>query len=432
MLDRFIKSFLNIGLSQVQDRLKYRRILLVNVLTLVNQGFMLVLVAIVMSYSLWSFVIIGMVSMVMLIPTYYFNYFGRHEVAALYLVNFCVIGVLVTAYFAFYELRLSETENWLCAFIGVSVFLFDGIRMRFHFWWISLALLGMKFLKFYLLDYPMDRAFVLLEVNSIILCLALYLFLLIFKFGLRRSLEKLKEADRMKNKLFSIVAHDLKSPFVFFETILQSSKTEAISKDQFVEFQGKLQERFEPIKNTVTELLEWAQAQMMDAKTEPVEFNPRDVIDQVPSSLNMLMEKKQLFFKVKGELSTLRMDKNHLTVIIRNLTHNAIKFSRNNTEIVLDLSENEEYHIVSVEDSGVGMTNEKINDILKNNLTQSILGTDGEKGTGIGLNLVKELIDRNNSKLEILSREGVGSKFTLHIPKSLELVQALAVRYSHE
>ena len=218
MLDRFIKSFLNIGLSQVQDRLKYRRILLVNVLTLVNQGFMLVLVAIVMSYSLWSFVIIGMVSMVMLIPTYYFNYFnyfGRHEVAALYLVNFCVIGVLVTAYFAFYELRLSETENWLCAFIGVSVFLFDGIRMRFHFWWISLALLGMKFLKFYLLDYPMDRAFVLLEVNSIILCLALYLFLLIFKFGLRRSLEKLKEADRMKNKLFSIVAYDLKSPFVF-------------------------------------------------------------------------------------------------------------------------------------------------------------------------------------------------------------------------
>ena len=156
---------------------------------------------------------------------------------------------------------------------------------------------------------------------------------------------------------------------------------------------------------------------MMDAKTEPVEFNPRDVIDQVPSSLNMLMEKKQLFFKVKGELSTLRMDKNHFTVIIRNLTHNAIKFSRNNTEIVLDLSENEEYHIVSVEDSGVGMTNEKINDILKNNLTQSILGTDGEKGTGIGLNLVKELIDRNNSKLEILSREGVGSKFTLHIPK---------------
>ena len=262
MFRKFIRSFLRIGLDRTQDRLEYQRVLLVNTLTLVIQGFILVLIGIVIGYQLWTHVLIGIGSFLLLKPTYYLNSIGKYNWAGLYMVNLCVLGILAASYVAFFESRFSETENWLYAFIAISVFLFDGGLMRFHFWLITIEVLLAKVVKFYVLNIPMGQDFVLLLVNSIILSLGLYVFLLIFKFGLRRSLKKLEEADRTKNKLFSIVAHDLKSPFTLFQSMLDASKAEDITPDQFIKMRDGLTEKFQPIRNTVTGLLDWSQIQL--------------------------------------------------------------------------------------------------------------------------------------------------------------------------
>lgn len=409
MLRAFVRKFQGIGLDRAQNRLEYQRVLLVNTLTLIIQGFIIVLTAIVIGYQLWTHVFIGVLAFLLLKPTYYLNRIGRYNAAALYMVNFCVIGILAASYFAFFESRFSETENWLYAFIAISVFLFDGALMRFHFWLITAELLLAKVVKFVVLQLPMGQDFVLLLVNSIILCLGLFVFLLIFKFGLRRTLAKLEEADRMKNKLFSIVAHDLKSPFTLFEGMLTASKTDLISKDQFLDMQENLRKNFEPLKNTVTGLLEWSQVQLNNIKPHKETFDPRAAIEEVISAMFMLLESKSQNIRVQGDMGVIFTDRNHFMIIIRNILQNALKFSPKGSIVTVDM----ESTVIRISDQGDGMEKSKIVAILNNRLLVSSRGTEGEKGTGLGMNLTKELMDRNQISLDIQSTIGVGSTFVL-------------------
>lgn len=419
MLRKFIKGVQQIGLENTKDRLEYQRALMVNTLTLSIQVFIVALMMVVFGYQLWIHLTIGIASFLALKPTYYLNKIGKFNWAALYLINLCVLGILTASYFAFYDSRFSETENWLCAFIAVSVFLFDGARMRFHFWAITILLLGAKVLKFYILEIPMGQDFVLLLVNTIILCLGLFVFLLIFKYGLRRSLDKLEEADRTKNKLFSIVAHDLRSPFALFETMLEAGKKELITQDQFLELQKNLQQKFEPIKDTVTTLLDWSQVQLNNIEPELVVFQVRSEIERVLSSLEMATSEKKQTVSWKGDFGSIETDVNHFRITIRNIIHNAVKFSPNGSDIEIGCSEDSTHVTLSIKDQGDGMETEKINQILNNKPLMSSRGTSGEKGTGIGLHLAKELLDKNDIKLSIDSKVGVGSVFTLKIPKRI-------------
>ena len=135
------------------------------------------------------------------------------------------------------------------------------------------------------------------------------------------------------------------------------------------------------------------------------------------SSLSPVLTEKNQEVKISGELPQIKTDVNHFQIIIRNLLHNAIKYSPADGKINVQLSDNDTVGYITVSDCGDGMDPDKIRSVLRNQPVISSRGTKGEKGTGIGLNMSKELMDRNGIKLKIDSTIGAGSTFSLTVPK---------------
>lgn len=113
------------------------------------------------------------------------------------------------------------------------------------------------------------------------------------------------------------------------------------------------------------------------------------------------------------------IDKNHLEIILRNFTSNAIKFSKQNSAIQFDQIEHADYVEIAVTDQGAGLTNEQINNIMNSAAMKSTVGTSGEKGIGLGLLLTKEFIETNGGVLKIKSHLNEGTTMSFTIPKAL-------------
>ena len=118
------------------------------------------------------------------------------------------------------------------------------------------------------------------------------------------------------------------------------------------------------------------------------------------------------------EMQTALFDKNQVTVIVRNIVSNAIKFTKQGGKVIVSLSENKNYALIKVSDGGLGMPQTLIDKILNNSLDIDIsYGTENEKGTGLGLNLVIDFIKRNNGKIKIVSQENEGTEITVFLKK---------------
>ena len=146
-------------------------------------------------------------------------------------------------------------------------------------------------------------------------------------------------------------------------------------------------------------------------------LDPKEQITSILDGLNPMIIEKNQNIVIEGELPQVLSDVHHFQIIMRNLLHNARKYSPHDEQIRIELRENESVGYIEVSDSGDGIDPEKIKMILSNQPVISSRGTKGEKGTGIGLNMSKELMDRNGIKLKIDSSIGVGSTFTLTVPK---------------
>lgn len=229
-----------------------------------------------------------------------------------------------------------------------------------------------------------------------------------------KLLEELRQANNSKNKLFNIVAHDLKSPFSNFEILLNSLEDDLIDKQTLKEYTKLLRAKFTPLNQTVRELLEWSMLQLdgINAKKEKFDLAPQ--MEEIIQSFQAPIDKKQIKVSKDLKVSEVYFDKDHLTIILRNLINNAVKFTPVGGSIHM-MSEQTDNHIcMAIKDSGIGMAQDKIMEITSGGSVDSSLGTDGEKGTGLGLMFCQELLKKNGGKLEVESELGVGTEFKLH------------------
>lgn len=233
---------------------------------------------------------------------------------------------------------------------------------------------------------------------------------------------KLTESNTEKDKLFSIISHDLRGPF---NGLLGLSKllTQEIenmpineAKNLINIFHNSIQNIFKLIEN----LLEWSKLQLNNVTFNPEYYDINLIIESEISHNFSHITMKSL--KIKNELPEnlkIKVDVNLFRVIIRNLLSNAIKFTPKNGDIYITYNNLEEFHQFSVIDSGIGIPQNMIDKLFKLDSSTNRLGTEGEKTSGLGLILVKEYVEKHKGKITVKSEENKGSEFTFTISKNL-------------
>jgi len=181
-----------------------------------------------------------------------------------------------------------------------------------------------------------------------------------------KAQEALKVANETKDKLFSIIAHDIKSPLNMFQTFLNVSEQAQMSPKEFFGYQQTLQERLGSLTGTVDELLEWSRMQLGGINAYPEMVNVRDVVNENLDLFDSLIKKKNIAFKVKASRNVSAwIDENHFKVALRNLIHNAIKYTNGGGTVEVLSNQTEKGTIVRVADTGVGMASGTIDSIIK-------------------------------------------------------------------
>lgn len=239
---------------------------------------------------------------------------------------------------------------------------------------------------------------------------------------LSKSNEELNKLNASKDKFFSIIAHDLKGPVGNLNSFLNfmADQSDKISKEEFQKDLLLLQSSSKKIKDLLENLLTWSRSQRGDIQYNPDKFDLHKLVQS-----NMLLfessvsNKKISLVNVVKENVIGYFDYEMIKTVIRNLISNAIKYTNENGSIIVAAKELETEIEVSVEDTGTGMSQEMSENLFRIDVKHfSTDGTNGEKGTGLGLILCKEFIDKHRGKIWVESKVGQGSKFKFTIPKN--------------
>jgi signal transduction histidine kinase len=235
---------------------------------------------------------------------------------------------------------------------------------------------------------------------------------------LKETNQELSLLNATKDRFFSIIAHDLKNPFTailgFCEILsLRYEKMDDIKRKHMI---GVVYESSNNLFKLLENLLQWARSQTGDIKYEPEEFIINELIDTNISLLENLILEKNLEIKQNLE-SKIKIfaDKNMINTVIRNLISNAIKYTETGS-ISIEVFQDNVKTKVNIIDTGIGISNDKVDKIFNVMSSKSTHGTRGESGTGLGLIICKEFIERNGGSISVLSETGKGSTFYFTIP----------------
>ncbi len=227
---------------------------------------------------------------------------------------------------------------------------------------------------------------------------------------------ELNELNHVKDKLFSIISHDLKSPMYALQNVFMNARKFDLPAEEIKEMLPEVVNDLNYTTALIENLLHWAKTQMQSSSIEPEKINLTQLASDTIRQLHLQAEEKsQTVELVSNEPVYAWADGNMISLVIRNLVSNAIKFSPSGGHIVVGTVASGNTSGLFVQDSGTGidaMTFEKI----QSNQVYSTRGTQNEKGTGLGLTLCKEFLGRNGGTLTIESSQRKGSKFSFRLP----------------
>lgn len=231
---------------------------------------------------------------------------------------------------------------------------------------------------------------------------------------LSKKQEELNKINTNQDKLFSIVGHDLRGPIVSLKQLLGLALEKDTEIQHFYRFGPKLRKDVDHIYFTLDNLLNWGLSQMQGNLLNPTEINIAEEFLEAESFFRDALDLKGLQIKqmIPQGLS-IKVDANHFTLILRNLLSNAIKFTPENGFLYVTAYQNSQTIVISLKDQGVGMTKEVLGKIFKTEEHFTTFGTNNEPGTGLGLILCKEMIEKNKGHIMVTSELGKGSTFTL-------------------
>ncbi len=231
--------------------------------------------------------------------------------------------------------------------------------------------------------------------------------------------KSLQELNATKDRLFSIIGHDLKNPLnsIVGFTQLINQNFDSYPEEKLKKFIGIIHQSASSLSALLDNLLLWSHAQRQKITVEPVAVSFRKITGKCMDLLRATADKKNIEFQNKlNEKHVGYADSQMMTTVIRNLLANAIKFTPHGGRIVVDGKIQHEKIIVSIQDSGIGIEKEVARNLFNPSAEFSTEGTDGEKGTGLGLIICKEFIEKNHGNIWVESEIGKGAAFFICVP----------------
>jgi two-component system sensor histidine kinase/response regulator len=233
---------------------------------------------------------------------------------------------------------------------------------------------------------------------------------------------ELQKLNYDKDKFFSIISHDLRTPLT---PIIGASEfiidcIDTMEKEEIKSFAERINNSAENLAHLLEGLLQWSGVQIGRIEYDPVELSLFELASENIDLLLANAQKKgiELINKV-NEDSVIFVDRNMITTVIRNLVSNAIKFTGTDGKIEISDKTAGDFTEISVTDTGMGMSKEDASMLFRIDILHTTAGTDKEKGTGLGLILCKEFVEKNNGKIWVESEPGKGSTFKFIVPNKI-------------
>jgi signal transduction histidine kinase len=230
--------------------------------------------------------------------------------------------------------------------------------------------------------------------------------------------QQLFESNQVKDKLFSIIAHDLRSPLGVLSSVLSFIKAGRFSEEEFKTEIDNLSKNVEQTSDLLDNLLIWAKSQMHGTIVKPASFNLYEAVEK--KALLYLKQASDKDIDIENRVSSKLeafADQDMIQLVLRNLITNAIKFCNAGNKITITASSDNGTITVCIADTGIGIPEENIRKLFGKEMF-STFGTSNEKGTGLGLTLCKEFIALNHGKIWVESIVNSGSRFYFTIPES--------------
>ncbi|MEO8471769.1 MAG: tetratricopeptide repeat-containing sensor histidine kinase [Chryseolinea sp.] len=272
------------------------------------------------------------------------------------------------------------------------------------------------------------------NILAVVMALSVILLLSVYRSGRRRRQintlllqhqeemekrsEELERLNQVKDKFFSIISHDLRSPINALSGLLDLLDKGAISATELPKHIKELKIRFNHTRTLLNNLLDWTLLQMDKLSLQAAKI---DVYSIVEENIQLLSSVKNKDITLVNEVPKNAIgfaDSNTINLVIRNLMTNSIKFTNGGGVVRVAAIEKSSEWLVSVNDNGVGMPDEVLKMLFDKTAPYTTRGTANEKGTGLGLILCKEFVEKNGGKIWVESEEGKGSTFYFTLPKA--------------
>ena len=234
--------------------------------------------------------------------------------------------------------------------------------------------------------------------------------------ALSQANSDLKEINVVKDKLFSVVAHDLRSPMVALMSLLKLVNTNKLDAEKQARLFKDVSIRVSNTFSLLDNLLRWAKSQMQGMILSPTIFDVQEQSLSVTDTLQSVAAAKKITLENRIEKHQVFADLDMFIVVVRNLTSNAIKYTSLNGTITLESELKDNMLTVSVKDTGTGMTQEVQDRLFKLSETKSQSGTNNETGTGLGLVLCADFVKANGGQIWFSSKQNEGSTFFFSLP----------------
>lgn len=256
---------------------------------------------------------------------------------------------------------------------------------------------------------------------GIFIAIILVSLILIFAYRLFKLNRNLIESNQMKDKLFSIISHDLRAPFNSIVGFSELSYTSVLEKDykELEQYNLHVLEKSKELLHLIDNLLDWSRTQQSRLTVNLLSIKIVSILEDIKPSIALQAGQKHI-------LIDYQLDKNHLVkadeytmkTVFTNILSNAIKYSYSNNVIQVISRSVKDMIEISVIDKGIGIPKDKLNNLFHLENQQSAIGTNSEPGTGLGLIICKEFVEKNEGIIDVKSEEGAGTTVRILLPKA--------------
>jgi signal transduction histidine kinase len=439
----YFLRYINLGTEKLTDKNKIETVRLFNTLALVGGLIHLLIFFIFFSINLTSLGYLNLFFLTWLTFIPILNYHQRFKVAVF--AGNALFAPMVIALSIVYG-GAHHIEDFI--FIGFALTFFSYTKARYLLFFTTINFLAYLFVvaaRIYNWIAPMpesllafDPVFQAINIFSILVAMSTILYsinrhyrnlskdlkdsaqqLKLKTLVVEQSLEEVRKANATKLKLLKVISHDLRGPFtgLLGLTELMEKQYERYDKDEMKEMLRLLSDSSKNTLILIENLVQWSKLQSDGMLMERKNLRLSSVIKQIFRIYNnMAVQKTIRLINEVDDMLMVNADENMLMIIVRNLVNNALKFTPDGGEIRISATPKRRYVRIDISDTGVGMTPVQINAILQNGENSSIAGTMGEKGSGLGLLLCKEFIEKHHCRMYINSNKNEGTIVTFTLP----------------